>query len=226
MARALALMALASLCVAPASAQTFVDAERDGLIAAVGVPPAKDSREARSDLEMVLLIQTLRNRDVEDEAAIDGELQGDDSAAAGVPLAGSLEANLSAGYTMRMEDPRPLKPKRLNVLRFWVESPDGISAGDLQLYLGMPAHAAVLRKDRGVFAHIHPSGTVPMAAIALAQQEATADPHAGHAMTPTALPADVSFPYGFPTAGDYRLFVQVKRAGKVETGVFDVTVND
>ena len=32
---------------------------------------------------------------------------------------------------------------------------------------------------------------------------------------------EVAFPYGFPRAGDYRIFVQVKRAGRIETGVFD-----
>jgi hypothetical protein len=37
-------------------------------------------------------------------------------------------------------------------------------------------------------------------------------------------PADVTFPYGFPQSGEYRLFVQVKRAGQVETGVFDARV--
>jgi hypothetical protein len=32
--------------------------------------------------------------------------------------------------------------------------------------------------------------------------------------------AEVTFPYGFPKPGDYRIFVQIKRAGKIETGEF------
>jgi hypothetical protein len=48
---------------------------------------------------------------------------------------------------------------------------------------------------------------------------APADPHAMHAMNAGA--TEVAFPYGFPRAGDYRIFVQVKRAGRIETGVFD-----
>jgi hypothetical protein len=38
------------------------------------------------------------------------------------------------------------------------------------------------------------------------------------------MPSEVSFPYGFPKAGDYRMFVQIKRSGRVETGIFDVKV--
>jgi hypothetical protein len=35
------------------------------------------------------------------------------------------------------------------------------------------------------------------------------------------LPNAVSFPYGFPSAGRYRIFVQMKHGATVETGVFD-----
>jgi hypothetical protein len=38
------------------------------------------------------------------------------------------------------------------------------------------------------------------------------------------VPAEISFPYGFPQPDDYRLFLQVKRAGQVQTAVFDANV--
>jgi hypothetical protein len=31
----------------------------------------------------------------------------------------------------------------------------------------------------------------------------------------------VSFPYGVPSAGTYKIFVQMKHDGKVETGAFE-----
>lgn len=68
------LIALAVLVAAPAAAQTFVDAERDGLVTVAGQPPTDASREGVADLEAVLLVQRLRNRDVELEATIDGDM--------------------------------------------------------------------------------------------------------------------------------------------------------
>jgi hypothetical protein len=59
-----------------------------------------------------------------------------------------------------------------------------------------------------------------MAAMNIAMPQA--DAHMHHE---AALPSTVTFPYGFPEAGDYRIFVQVKRGGRVITGVFDAMVN-
>ncbi len=46
----------------------------------------------------------------------------------------------------------------------------------------------------------------------------------GMTMKSEPLSHEVSFPYGFPQPGDFRIFVQIKRAGLVETGVFDAHV--
>jgi hypothetical protein len=37
--------------------------------------------------------------------------------------------------------------------------------------------------------------------------------------------SEVSFPYAFPKAGHYTLWVQVKRQGRILTGVFEANVN-
>ncbi len=97
--------------------------------------------------------------------------------------------------------------------------------------MGMPGHAAFVRTDLSVFAHVHPSGSVPMPALALARASLPSAPdpmrsmnHAMHSLETAGLPAVVSFPYGFPRPGSYRIFVQVKRAGRIETGLFDAKV--
>jgi hypothetical protein len=51
------------------------------------------------------------------------------------------------------------------------------------------------------------------------------DPHAGmHHSDNAQLPSEVGFPYRFPGPGRYRVFVQVKRNGKIETASFDADV--
>ena len=118
-----------------------------------------------------------------------------------------------------VRDTTPLVPKRLTTFTFRADDEHGEPVKDLELYMGMPGHAIFVRRDLKVFAHVHPSGSAPMAALDLAMPSNAS--HAAHLTTP---PATVSFPYGFPEAGQYRIFVQMKRAGSIITGAFDADV--
>ncbi len=144
-------------------------------------------------------------------------LSGDDSGGASVPTGDSFA--LAGSGRMIFEREPAYAVKRAYAFRFRVEDAAGKPARDLELYMGMPGHAAFVKRDRTVFAHVHPTGSVPMASLAVANPGA-----AGHsAHHHDALPAEVSFPYGFPKPGEYRIFVQVRRADGVQTAAFDVT---
>ena len=124
-------------------------------------------------------------------------------------------------------DGQTLHARRPMVLRFRILDKDGKPASDLEPYMGMAGHLVIVKRDLTVFAHVHPSGSMPMAALMLLQKRpsnASAAMAAMPGMSSTALPAEVTFPYGFPEPGDYRLFVQIKRSDKVQTATFDTHV--
>jgi len=155
-------------------------------------------------------------------------LQGDD-AAGSVPATGEVDYNrnvttLSDGYQLVWERPQsPVRARQPYEFRFRLLDAQGKPADQMELYMGMLGHAAFVAADGSVFAHVHPSGSVPMPAIGLAQPD---NPHAMHTMLQSGIPAEVSFPYGFPKPGPYRIFVQMKRAGQVATGAFSVRVEN
>jgi hypothetical protein len=154
-------------------------------------------------------------------------LQGDD-AGAPVPAHSDADYNrnvttLSDGYQLVWERPAPVRARKPYEFRFRLLAPEGRPADQMELYMGMLGHAAFVATDGSVFAHVHPSGSVPMPALGLAQAD---NPHAMHQMMPGGIPAEVSFPYGFPKPGSYRIFVQMKRAGHVETGAFSARVEN
>ena len=114
-----------------------------------------------------------------------------------------------------------LKARQPQLFKFRLVEPDGKPVSDMELYMGMPGHAAFLKDDGTVFAHVHPSGSAPMAALALANPTAAME---GMRHMDGALPPEAVFPYGFPVPGKYRIIVQMKHGGVVETGIFDATV--
>jgi hypothetical protein len=166
-------------------------------------------------------------------------LTGDDSAWTGTSLTAQA-ANVSVaqfedgGRIVWEKGTAPLVANTAMIFKFRVEDKDANPAKDMQPYMGMAGHAEFVSADMSVFAHIHPAGSASMAAVEMANagpdsagSAAMGGSMAGSItmmMTPATLEPQVSFPYGFPKAGEYRIFVQVKRAGQVETGVFDAHV--
>lgn len=144
-------------------------------------------------------------------------------------------------------------------LKFSVEAPDGKPA-ELQTYLGMMGHAAVIKDDGSVYIHLHPNGTFSSTAVQVMEKriaengnvkpnlnnpkrfrdsidnvlvtlnsmsEIDRDKILMAGMTHSKEGhhgGEVSFPYVFPNAGNYRIWLQVKRNGKILTGVFDAEV--
>ena len=155
---------------------------------------------------------------------------------------------------------KPLLAGEVYDLKFSVLSPDGKMA-DLQPYLGMMGHAAIVKDDGSVYIHLHPTGTVSSTAVAIMEKrigETTPTPF----VLPTMLFKDsvdkilakiqtmsetdrdkflmpnmvhqimqkghhgnmVNFPYVFPSSGNYRIWLQIKRNGKVLTGAFEAKI--
>lgn len=162
-------------------------------------------------------------------------------------------ARLADGSSMRLDiDPGGLIQAGRDVtLHISVRDPSG-KAAVLEPYVGMSAHAVVERIDGKVYVHLHPMGTISMAAQAaflardrgdstptghlrladdVMSMNACGQPTAAHAVSRGGAPracvpgdAAIAFPYAFPRGGSYRLFVQVRRNGRVLTGAYALTV--
>lgn len=175
-------------------------------------------------------------------------------------------AKLKDGSTMMWEGmtDKPFEPGKLYQLKFSVLSPDNKMAR-LDPYLGMTAHAAIIRNDGNVYIHLHSVGTFSMAAETNMLKR-IADPQGLYKYPdpkifrdsidsymkyisgldepkrenmlmnqmnmpengPMSMNMDhsnmIEFPYSFPSPGQYRIWVQVKRNGQILTGAFDKVV--
>jgi len=174
----------------------------------------------------------------------DRPLSGDDSGTLANPLPASADEAVQSSTTCALagggqmiweRDPGPVRANVPFIFRFRVEDDHGQPASDIQPYMGMAAHAAVVSADASVFAHIHPSGSASMAALEIAQANlpngAQSSDSGMAGMPGMPMPAsttkfgpEISFPYGFPKPGLYRIFVQIRRGGQIQTGIFEADV--
>jgi hypothetical protein len=162
-----------------------------------------------------------------------GPLGDEDAAAHPQPLSqGELGSSykLPDSYVMVWDRPPSITANGAYAFRFRLLDADGKPAPDMQPYLGMAGHAAFVKTDGTVFAHTHPEGSAAMASVMLANDSdssASAGMDVGKMDMPMhsePISNTVEFPYGFPSPGRYRIFVQMKHGSTVETGVFDATV--
>src|SRR5207237_7733903 len=130
-----------------------------------------------------------------------------------------------------------LRIKQDASLRFTVADAAG-GPISLEPYMGMLCHAAVLRSDGTVFAHLHPAGNFSMAAQSFFEsklaneagagaespQVHTAEDHSMHHSHRDGSVSSVYLPYEFPLPGDYRIWVQFKTDGRILTAGFDARV--
>ncbi len=151
--------------------------------------------------------------------------------------AGSLRsADLGEGITLQLET-GPLRRGEPTVLKARVTRPDGSPAA-LEPYLRMLGHAVVARDDRTVFAHLHPAGTLSMAATRVFATKLggeaggqAADANCGdlEAVQPAVAASlrrsgEVGFPYVFPETGRYFLWIQVQVDGRIRTAPLEIEV--
>jgi hypothetical protein len=153
----------------------------------------------------------------------------------GVDRRGATSAvvRLEDGSSMEwLADSTPIRPGTPATLHFRVRDATGAPAM-LEPYMGMSAHAVIARTDGAVFVHLHPMGTISPAAQEVFALRDRGDTTATGRLRPgptsmaanaMMLGSDFSIPYEFPRSGTYRVWVQVRRAGRVLTGAFTVSL--
>ena len=133
---------------------------------------------------------------------------------------------LQHGFRLTPLAAGPFRARQDVTLQFTVTTEQGAPAV-LEPYLGMYGHLIIERTDGTVFTHLHPLGSISMAA----QKRFAEREHAGYlANQPLDLlcspaAATLSFPYAFPLPGTYRVWLQTRLAGQVQTAAFTVQVD-
>jgi len=112
------------------------------------------------------------------------------------PFPAPRAVDATGGYEVRLDagDPLAGEPAELD----FTVSRDGRPVEDLAPYLGAKGHLVALREGDLAFLHVHPEEDPEVAA------------------------EEIEFAATFPTAGRYRLYLQFKHEGAVQTAQFTV----
>jgi hypothetical protein len=172
-------------------------------------------------------------------AAPRADSRGDDAWLVAAPLAAAGKGSTAPvavgdGLTIAPQSAGPFAAGREVTLAFTARDSGGRVVA-LEPYMGMGGHLMVMRAEGDVFVHLHPMGTISMAAqerllrrergdTVLHGERQPVDTAAQHAMAGMTFPGELSFPFAFPKPGVYRLWLQVMRGGRVRTAAFDVAV--
>jgi len=199
---------------------THEDGSNETLVSKVNLPPPV-GLAAQGDA-LPGGVMCLSPTAVPANAAEPTALDFDDSWHMGISdAARDKRAPLMGGGRMEFLTADPLVADRDTSLRFGAFGADGAPLL-LEPYMGMLGHAVLRRSDGTVFTHLHPAGSISMAAAEmLAKRDGTVSPMP---LSAGARPNEVEFPYAFPQPGEYRMWIQVRAKTGVLTGVFDVVV--
>lgn len=143
---------------------------------------------------------------------------------------------LDGGRTLQLHIEAP-KPGSPTLIEAAFQEADG-GPCTLDPYMRMLGHAVILRLDGGVFSHVHPGGTLNMAA---ARKFASKSGGTNAVQSTEAVCGDLSampeaqalalgksgkvaFPFVFPSSGSYAVWIQTRIAGKIVTGAFQIQI--
>lgn len=173
------------------------------------------------------------------EGAADSLSDSDDAVLEGVAVSsGSFTTHGGAAVTW--ERPDLLLAGVETVLRFTIRDANGAPTA-LEPYLGMPGHAMIARDSGDVFVHLHGMGTYAAASLEVIEAVERGDtvaplrpgvprPRLTGMPTPRMVeheehsPGILEFPFAFPQPGHYRIWVQFRTVGAVQTAPFAVKV--
>jgi hypothetical protein len=132
---------------------------------------------------------------------------------------------LSDGFRLTPEFSPPFHVDQEITLQFNLTTDTGAPA-QLEPYLGMYGHLIIQHADGSVFTHLHPLGSISMAAQKRFAEREHARYLANQPLDLLCSPASpvLSFPYAFPKTGVYHLWLQTKLQGQIQTVAYNVTV--